>query len=68
MNSLILAYTELLEKGNYSDIDLIINGETIKAHKCILIARSDKFRVMLQNHMKESIENKVDIKSEYISY
>eukprot|EP00347_Sterkiella_histriomuscorum_P021639 403333279 len=67
-NSLKIAYSELLEKGNYSDIDLIVNGETIKAHKCILIARSDKFRVMLQNQMKESIENRVDIKIDNIKF
>lgn len=38
----------------------------IKAHKCILIARSDKFRVMLNSNMKESIENKVEIKNDFI--
>ena len=47
-NSLKPAFSELFEKGIYSDITLIVNGEAIKAHRCVLIARSEKFRVMLQ--------------------
>ena len=66
-NSLKPAFNELLEKGIFSDIDVIINGETIKAHKCILIARSDKFKVMLNSHMKESIENKVEINNDELT-
>ncbi len=57
----------MLEKGIYSDIDIVINGQVIKAHKCILTARSEKFRVMLSNNMKESIENKIEINNSDIN-
>jgi hypothetical protein len=67
-NSLKPAYGQLLRKGLYSDIDLIINGShTIKAHKCILIARSEKFKAMLHSHMREEIESKVEINNAGIS-
>jgi hypothetical protein len=55
------AFNELLEKGLYSDIELVINGTVIKAHKCILIARSEKFKAMLEVNMRESIEGRVEI-------
>jgi hypothetical protein len=41
------AYSSLLETGLYSDIEIFVNGEALKAHKCILTARSEKFNVML---------------------
>lgn len=58
----------MLNKGLYSDIDIMINDQPIKAHKCILIARSDKFKAMLTSHMKEEIENKIVINNPAISY
>lgn len=46
-NSLGSAFLSLLENGFFADIEIVINGESIFCHKCILIARSEKFRVML---------------------
>lgn len=34
------AFSALLEKGLYSDVSIDINGQILKAHKCILVARS----------------------------
>ena len=45
----------------------MVNGESIKAHKCILIARSEKFKSMLQTEMKEYLENKVVISNEEVT-
>jgi len=53
-----------MEKGLYSDIDIIINGDEanpIKSHKAILMARSEKFRAMIESKMRESLLNKVEI-------
>jgi len=47
LNSLKHAFNDLLNKGIYSDLEIVVNGEIMKAHKCILIARSDKFKSML---------------------
>jgi len=47
LNSLKPAFNDLLNKGIYSDLEIVVNGEIMKAHKCILIARSDKFKSML---------------------
>ena len=41
------AFSTLLNTGLFSDIEIVVNGESIKAHKCILTARSEKFDVML---------------------
>ena len=41
------AFSSLLETGIYSDIKIVVNGEEINAHKCVLTARSEKFNVML---------------------
>ncbi len=40
----------------------------MKAHKCILVARSEKFKVMLHHQMKESLESKVIINHDDVSY
>ena len=59
------AYSSLLETGLYSDIEIEVNGETLRAHKCILTARSEKFRAMLLSEaiseMVEQRTNKVEI-------
>ena len=61
------AYSSLLETGLYSDVEIEVNGETLKAHKCILTARSEKFRAMLLSEavseMVEQRTNKVQIQN-----
>jgi hypothetical protein len=42
-NSLKPALKSVLENGYCSDLSLIVQGRTIKAHKCILTVRSPKF-------------------------
>jgi BTB/POZ domain-containing protein 9 len=53
-----------MEKGLYSDIDIVINGDeenAIKSHKAILMARSEKFRAMVESKMREYRLNRVEI-------
>jgi signal recognition particle receptor subunit beta len=65
------AFSSLLETGIYSDIKIIVNGEEINAHKCVLTARSEKFNVMLLSEstsdMKEHKENVVQIDNKEIT-
>lgn len=60
-NSFGSAFLSLLEHGYFSDLEILVNGESIKCHKCILIARSEKFSVMLSPGttyaMKEQLTN-----------
>lgn len=52
----------MLQTGLYSDVQIILNeGEPIKAHKCVLMARSEKFKTMLNVQMKEVSEGVVRI-------
>ena len=49
------AYSQLFETGVYSDIEIVVNGEKLSAHKCILAARSEKFKVMLTSEATEQM-------------
>ena len=51
----------LLMDPNTSDIEMVCQGEKIKAHKFILTARSPVFSAMLQSNMLESINSKIKI-------
>jgi len=45
----------------------VVNGEAILAHKCILTARSEKFRVMLlseETRMVEQLKNKIEVEND----
>lgn len=42
-NAISQAYSTLLETGLYSDLEIVVNGESIRAHKAVLRARSEKF-------------------------
>jgi hypothetical protein len=70
-NSLGPAFLSLLTKGMFSDIEIVVNGESLKCHKCILIARSEKFRVMLMSDatmgMKEQMTNKIVVDNPLVS-
>ena len=46
-NALGPAYYNLLETGAYADFKIVVNGEKISCHKCVLASRSEKFKVML---------------------
>ena len=76
-NALGPAYFSLLETGAYADLKIVVNGESIPCHKCILTARSEKFRVMLLSEdgtkksdhmkMKELRHNKLIVKNKKVS-
>ena len=61
------AYSSLFETGLYSDIEIVVNGEKLVAHKCILTARSEKFKTMLLSEatteMIEQKSNRIEIES-----
>ncbi|KHJ40364.1 MATH domain protein [Trichuris suis] len=44
----------LLEKGAYADFSISVGGTTIRAHRCILAARSSVFAAMLLHATEES--------------
>lgn len=51
----------LIDETNYSDVELSVEGKTIRAHRCILAKKSPVFAAMFQAEMKEKSENKVEI-------
>lgn len=44
-----------------ADITLLVNGEEIKAHKCILASRSPKFEGMFDSNLKEMDKEEIEI-------
>lgn len=61
VNSLKTSFLNLLNTGGFSDITLHVNGESIKAHKCILSSRSAKFNAMFTSNLMESVTDNVNI-------
>ncbi|EFA79079.1 hypothetical protein PPL_07904 [Heterostelium album PN500] len=53
----------LLNNINYKDITFIVENKPIYAWKGLLCARSDYFRAMFEQPLKESLENEVRIES-----
>lgn len=53
---------KLLTDETGSDICFVINGQEIRAHKAILLARSPVFAAMFNCGMQESASGRVDIK------
>ena len=70
-NQLGPAYHCLLQTGLYHDLTIEINGEHLKAHKCVLAARSEKFSVMLLadsiNSFREQSTNKMVVNNDMLS-
>ena len=54
-------YLQLLETSNNADFTFIVRGQTLKAHKAILAARSTYFANMFRADMKENLTNKVEV-------
>ncbi|XP_029650042.1 BTB/POZ domain-containing protein 9 [Octopus sinensis] len=54
VNSLSENLADLIEKSEFSDIVLCVEGVNFKCHKVILAARSDYFRALLYGGMLES--------------
>ena len=61
MKSFLLDIGNLLMDPKTSDLVLVCQGEEIKAHRCILSARSPVFGAMLQNGMLENINSEIKI-------
>lgn len=51
----------LIGDAKFGDVTMMVGGETVQAHKCILIARSPVFAAMFEHAMQESVENCVII-------
>lgn len=51
----------LLEKEALSDVSLVVQGEEIKAHRCILAANCPYFEVMFRTAMKESTAQRIQV-------
>ena len=45
------------KSDNFSDVLFIVSGQEVPAHRCILSARSDYFRALFGNSMRESHSN-----------
>ena len=54
-------YLKLLESSNNSDVTFIVQGERIKAHKTVLVARSNYFESMFNSTMKESATGEIEV-------
>ncbi len=62
LNHLSLDLISLFDSGDFSDIDIVVDGTKIPAHKCILSARSPIFKAMFSyNNTKEALEKEVVI-------
>lgn len=53
--------SKLLEKKEYSDVTLRIDGQEIFGHKAILAARSSYFHAMFASHLKESSQKVIEL-------
>ncbi|KAL9700588.1 hypothetical protein quinque_004029 [Culex quinquefasciatus] len=51
----------LIGDGKFGDLTMMVDGEAVQAHKCILTARSPVFAAMFEHAMQESVENCVVI-------
>jgi hypothetical protein len=54
INSAALSdFTNLLEDDTSSDVTFVVDGKPVHAHRCILTARCEAFRVMFNSSMRE---------------
>jgi beta-galactosidase beta subunit len=61
-NALKDSLMKLKNSKKYTDIEIILQEhEVIKAHKCLLASRSQKFKMMFDSEMNENQTNKIVI-------
>jgi len=53
---------ELFLSDLFSDVTLVVEGQSLSAHRVILAAKSDYFRTLLTSGMKESYSKEVELK------
>lgn len=51
----------LMDDEKFSDVTLVVNGKRFRGHKCILANKSPVFAAMFEHHMKEQVNNTVEI-------
>jgi hypothetical protein len=56
------ALCNLVNSEKFADVDLLVDGRRIPAHRCILYSKSDYFRRLLESDMKESFQTSIEIK------
>jgi len=52
----------------FADITFIIDGQKVTAHKCVLAARCEKFRAMLQNSFKEGQQSEITLDCKLVPF
>lgn len=62
-DTLLYSLKTLINEGLHRDMILKLENTSILLHKFMLKARTEKFRGMLENKMKETISNEILIKS-----
>lgn len=67
MGSLTEDFSKLLETGLDQDVEIQCGGNSVKAHKVVLSARSDVFKAMLHSNMLEMQTGVVEIQDMDIS-
>lgn len=63
---LVIYSFRLFESGEYSDITFVVQGEAVPLHRCLLTARSEYFRDMLQSRWHS--RDKVIINKDMVSH
>lgn len=58
-STLVSDLSAFLATGEWTDIVFNVEGEKIYAHKAILCARSETFRLMFRSQMKEALHGEV---------
>lgn len=54
MNDLSRDFEQMVNDDQFSDVQFLVESKKVHAHKAILCARSDYFRAMFSNQMKET--------------
>lgn len=53
----------LFLNGEYSDVQLVVEGVSFPAHRIILASRSQYFRALLFGGMKETSQSEIELKA-----